>query len=281
MGFIYKITNLINDKKYIGKTTLTIEARWKKHCYEVYRNRVQYTLYKAMRKYGIENFSIEEIEEVEDSKLDEREKYWIQYFNSYSGNEQGYNDTYGGEGCSKIDKETVLWLWDNGFSIKQITDEIGHDRSAIRAILQTYDNYSVEESNRRGDSIQAKNRWKKVKQFSLKGDFLNIFDNAHDAERQTGISNKTIWLAVNHKQQQSGGFQWRYEDDPTPVENLSLGKIRISKEVQQLKNNQIIKTFKTAAEASRQTGISDAMIRRVCQGKSKTAGGYEWKYKGE
>ena len=281
MGFIYKITNLVNDKKYIGKTTLTIEARWKKHCYEVYRNKYQYTLYKAIRKYGIENFSIEQIEEVEDIQLNEREKYWIQYFNTYSGNGKGYNDTYGGEGNSKIDKETVFWLWDNGFSIKQITDETGHDRSSIRAILQGYENYSIEESNRRGDAIQAKNRWKKIKQYSVEGKLLNIYDNAHEAERQTGISNKTIWYAVNHKQKLSGGFQWRYEDDTTPVENLSLTKYRISKEIEQLKNNKIINTFKTAAEASRETGISDTCIRRVCQGKGKTAGGFEWRYKGE
>lgn len=52
-------------------------------------------LYKAIAKYGMENFSIETIEEVEDDFLGEREIYWINYYNSYS---KGYNATLGGDG---------------------------------------------------------------------------------------------------------------------------------------------------------------------------------------
>ena len=280
MGFIYKITNLVNNKIYIGKTTFTIESRWNRHCYEVYRNRLQYSLYKAMRKYGIENFTIVKIEEVPDDLLNEREKYWIEYYNSYITNGLGYNETLGGEGNTKINRETVYWLWDNGLSIQQIAKELGNDRSSIRKILQAYENYSVEESNRRGDAFQSNNRWKRVNQYSLSGVLLNTYNNSHEAERQTGISNKNIHNALNHKQKTAGGFQWRYEDDTQEVENIS-DKNRISKEVLQIKDNEIIAIYKTAAEASRQTGINSGQIRLVCQNKAKTAGGFEWKYKGE
>ena len=50
-------------------------------------------LYKAFRKYGVENFTFEEIEEVENDLLDEREKYWISFYDSYYN---GYNSTIGG-----------------------------------------------------------------------------------------------------------------------------------------------------------------------------------------
>jgi len=50
-------------------------------------------LYKAFNKYGIENFTFEEIEQVDNSILDEREKYWIEYYDSYFN---GYNSTLGG-----------------------------------------------------------------------------------------------------------------------------------------------------------------------------------------
>jgi len=59
LAYIYKITNLVNSKCYIGFTQLGVDNRWKAHCRDYLRK--NYKLYKAMRKYGVENFSIEEI----------------------------------------------------------------------------------------------------------------------------------------------------------------------------------------------------------------------------
>ena len=75
MGFIYKITNDINNKIYIGKTLhTTIEERFKEHCADSTRRRIeQRPLYAAMRKYGIEQFEISIIEECDDSLLNEKE----------------------------------------------------------------------------------------------------------------------------------------------------------------------------------------------------------------
>lgn len=61
MAFIYKITNLINNKCYIGKTERTIEKRWKEHLRK--RNSLDLPLYRALNKYGINNFQIEQLEE--------------------------------------------------------------------------------------------------------------------------------------------------------------------------------------------------------------------------
>ena len=80
MGYIYKITNKVNGKIYIGKTIKTIEERFKRHIYDSRRNNSYF--YNAIKKYGIENFIIEEIENVDNSKLNEREKYWISFYNS-------------------------------------------------------------------------------------------------------------------------------------------------------------------------------------------------------
>ena len=73
---IYKIQNNINQKVYIGQTVAFYEKRFRQH-----RNNytkpyfVQLALYKAFKKYGLHNFSFEVIEQVENSALDEREKY--------------------------------------------------------------------------------------------------------------------------------------------------------------------------------------------------------------
>lgn len=91
---IYKITNKINGKCYIGQSN-DIERRWKEHKnsfsnsnasdYESKKNR-------AFRKYGIENFDFQVLEETCLEKLNDREIYWICYFNSV---EEGYNTSYG------------------------------------------------------------------------------------------------------------------------------------------------------------------------------------------
>ena len=76
MPYIYKITNKINDKIYVGKTLDTIENRWREHKndYQKRRNEKR-PLYSAMRKYGIDNFFIEKIEECSIDEINSREIY--------------------------------------------------------------------------------------------------------------------------------------------------------------------------------------------------------------
>lgn len=102
MGFIYKITNDINDKIYIGQTTQTIEQRWKQHQYSA--KYYKYELYNAINKYGIEHFKIEIVEECDNSELNTKEIYWIKKYNSY---EKGYNMTLGGEVINSKKKPVV------------------------------------------------------------------------------------------------------------------------------------------------------------------------------
>lgn len=280
MGFIYKITNKINNKIYIGQTRFTIQQRFKQHIYEAKNQKDNFPLHLAIYKYGIQNFQIEKIEQVQDSLLNEREIYWIKTLNSYIKDGNGYNCTLGGEGNSIINTTKVFNLWDNGLSIQEICNELNHDRSSIRKILQSYKNYSIQESNLRGDKIQSKNRFKQIKQYSLQGKYLNTFYNMYEAERQTKISSKNIWGAVNHKQKTAGGYQWRFEDDLDTPENIS-NKTRIYKQkVMQIHKdtNSVLAIFESAADAERKTGIKAGQIRKVCQGKGNTAGNFKWKY---
>ena len=79
MAYIYRIWNDINNKNYIGKTLNTIEKRWKEHCNDYRKNHCENRpLYKAMNKYGLEHFHIEQVEECSVDLLSEREIYWIE-----------------------------------------------------------------------------------------------------------------------------------------------------------------------------------------------------------
>lgn len=107
MGFIYQITNTLKNKKYVGETTRTIPVRFQEHKdsaahYGRYlANPTEYKwkgsctyLYKAMNKYGVDNFVIEMIVEIPDDQIDEMEIKYIRELNTLAPN--GYNLTTGG-----------------------------------------------------------------------------------------------------------------------------------------------------------------------------------------
>lgn len=100
MPGIYKIENNINHKVYIGLSN-NFERRWKEHkrrYLDIFSQGYNCKLYKAFRKYGLENFTFSIIEECPLEKLGEKEQYWIKYYDSFN---LGYNMTLGGEGWGK------------------------------------------------------------------------------------------------------------------------------------------------------------------------------------
>lgn len=97
MYFVYCITNLINNKIYIGKAR-NINQRWSQHKSCANKNKGNSVLYKAIRKYGIDNFTISILEELEDEETCyKKESEWIIKLNS-TNREIGYNMGFGGEG---------------------------------------------------------------------------------------------------------------------------------------------------------------------------------------
>ena len=110
---IYKIENLINHKCYIGQS-INIQARWnkeKKVAFNKNAKEYEYPISRAFRKYGIENFSFEIIEECNRSKLNEREKYWISFYNSFFS---GYNQTLGGDNSGpNTTKEKIIGVFND------------------------------------------------------------------------------------------------------------------------------------------------------------------------
>lgn len=97
--FIYKITNLVNNKIYIGKVyNKTIYDRFNRHIKAAVKNNSKLYLHKAIRKHGKDNFIIEQIDTANNlDELNNKEKYWIKFYNS-TNDKFGYNLTIGGDG---------------------------------------------------------------------------------------------------------------------------------------------------------------------------------------
>ena len=136
-GFIYKITNKVNGKSYIGQTIQNVKERFYQHCATKCSQAVlNMVIHKAITKYGKSNFTIEVIEEVESANLNDRERYWIRYYDSYNN---GYNSTEGGQDGIKLfknlDTESIVREYKSGKSLREIGRLFNVDKQTIKDLL--------------------------------------------------------------------------------------------------------------------------------------------------
>lgn len=132
MGLIYKITNLVNDKVYIGKTIRTLDERKREHLKDY---KIEDTkLYRAMRKYGVDNFVFSIVEDdIPNEQTGYCERKYIKEYNSYY---EGYNSTFGGEGESSIDEDIIIKLFLEGNNCTTIEKKTNYTRKTISSILK-------------------------------------------------------------------------------------------------------------------------------------------------
>ena len=136
-GFIYKITNKLNNKVYIGQTIQKPIERFYQHCAKKCDKYIlNMVIHKAIFKYGKDNFTFEVIEEVPKQQLNEREEYWIKYYNSYT---DGYNSTKGGQKGNKpfknIDNKVIIEQYQQGKSLRTIGKMFNIDKATVKSIL--------------------------------------------------------------------------------------------------------------------------------------------------
>ena len=137
MAYIYVITNLINQKQYVGKTMFTVEKRWKEHLIDAKKQRVIHRpLYNAIQKYAAENFNIAVLEQCLPEESSEKEKFWIQKLNTYYN---GYNATLGGDGRISLDYAKIVRLFDTTLKSQQeIANDCNCSIDSVRNIVSQY-----------------------------------------------------------------------------------------------------------------------------------------------
>ena len=177
VGYIYKITNKVNNKCYIGQTSKPVQIRWNEHkndSKKITKGKYNYPLYKAFRKYGLKNFSFEIIEECKIADLDDKEIYWINFYNSYH---DGYNQCLGGGGnrTLEINEEEVIKKYEEIKNVSAIANYFHCSNGSIQNILKKY-NIDIISA---GD--HAKEKGYTIYQFDRNHNLLKIFPTILEA----------------------------------------------------------------------------------------------------
>lgn len=271
-GYIYKITNTINGKSYIGQTT-NLQKRWYQHK-NGYSTKI---MKKAFIKYGVENFDFEELIRVSSRDLNHLrvmlntlEKFYIKKYNTYK---KGYNATIGGEGT-------------NGY--KMSPEALENNRKAHLGCKLT-----KEQKKKIGDALRGRTREpemiargaikrrKPVLQYSIDGEFIKEYEGISFIENYDRTS---ISMCCSGKLNQAYGYIWRYktsEDFPRKIEVNCKFHLKNRPVAQYTKRGEYMRNYNNIKEASEITNISISCIKNCTGGLSKSAGGFMWKYKEE
>lgn len=275
MPYIYKIENQINHKLYIGKTTYTIKKRWTQHLDNAKREHLKHlAIYAAMRKYGIENFTIEQVEEVTDiNQLSSREKYWISYYDTYN---IGYNETRGGDGALLYDYDTIWELWQAGKTIKEISSIIECNDFVVRTCLTTH-NVSTEERKERSAYRQDEGHEpyrRKVNQIDIStNEIIYTYGSVREAAASIPCDNSYLSKICKDKKI-AYGYQWEYQDNNYVKKNFTAKPVcKLD-----LKTGEVLEVYPSGAAAAKAVGGDSSYISKVCRGIYKSSKGFSWKY---
>lgn len=313
---IYKITAKHNGKVYIGQSN-DIYTRWRSHWKQVNRGDNDY-LHNCMRKYGKDNFEYEIIEECNQDIINEREKYWIQHYDSYNN---GLNLTLGGEGVkgkvfSYEEKEkmrnyaknvgrskpvlqidtagNIVNEWRSCKEIGKTTDMLStniHDclkhkggyRLAYGYIWLYKEEYLNDGLNL--DLYLSKNRdtlCNRIYQIDKnnKKNVVKIWDDIHQIiSENPNYKYSSIYSACNGQRKSMYGFIWVYENNYTENEYVNAPTV-LDQPVNQYTypDKQFIETYSSMHEVEQKTGISFKLVSRVCRGERMQTHGFIFEY---
>lgn len=276
MGFIYVITNCINNKQYIGQTRYTVEKRYAEHLSASKQKSPKQTIHKAIKKYLPDNFTITTLEECDNAILNDRERFWINKLNTYH---YGYNETLGGQDSFAIGTPVVLI---NAISLKIIAKY-----DSIKDAIQAFGSHISECCNHKvkylKNGIVAYTE-EEYKKYTIK-ELQNDIDNRINIICQLDYYGKLIkqWLSTREiakyyncnwgqisscclgNNKSAYGYIWCYRKDLYKHLNKIHPHNHCKPIVQFSKNKQQIKIWLSAAEVEKELKIPNGQLSRCCK----------------
>lgn len=217
---IYKITNLINQKTYIGQS-INIEQRWrehKNHAFCIGHQTYQRPLYCAMRKYGLDNFNFEVIELCDKSQLNEREQYWILFYHSLI-NENGYNLILSNQTANHQNQIVKQYDLKGNYiatfnSFREAERATGIDHTLIsRCCSINYKNchagpyqWCLNDNDLTGHKCTT--HTVQVAQYNINNELICTYNSIKEAATAMHVRPQTLSSAIKHGYK-TGGFIWK------------------------------------------------------------------------
>jgi len=247
---VYQISNNIDGKIYIGHSQNIIK-RWGSHRI----GKGSLLLGNAIKKYGLENFKFEILEEIDSNDktneelktiLYQREQYYLDLKKSY---EKGI-----------------------GYNIDKIAK---YNNSGKRS-----DEFK---NNIRRINLEGNFAGKKVYQYDLQGKFVMEWKSAAEIERCLGFKAENISACCLNKQSQSNNFIWSFELSEINKDKIKklFDRKRLTEVRQYNLSGELLNIFSSTKDASEKTGININIIREACGGHKKTGASFIWKFKNE
>jgi hypothetical protein len=160
-----------------------------------------------MRKYGIEHFYIELLEETDNPE--ERERFWIEEKGSFKN---GYNATLGGDGRPYLDYELLIEAYKRLQSLEVVHQLYGCDTHYLSKILKQH-NIQVKSNQQ----VNQKKFGKCVNQYDLQDNYLKTYAGVRDAARAVSKETTNLGGAASHitdvckgKRKTAYGYKWKF-----------------------------------------------------------------------
>lgn len=214
-GIIYCITNLKNNKKYIGQTRTSLAVRYNHHLTKSRENNPS-GIAAAIKKYGEDNFTVKEIAKCPIKELDMLEVYYIKKYNTY---ENGYNRTLGGQGFKKLNfnVEEIITKYKELESIKETANYFKCCERTISNILHNSNIKIIKKGKTSNLTFPPKPRTKKVKIIELNKNFDSLLDcadfllkNNYPNTKKKNSVQRGISKALTGERKSYLGFHFKY-----------------------------------------------------------------------
>lgn len=239
MYIIYRVTNIVNNKIYIGQTSISLNERKSQHM-QLVRKKHKNKFHNAVNKYGDSNFKWEVIEDILDSSnINDRERYWILYYKSFLN---GYNSTTGGE---KNFKHSEI-------SRKKLSIALTGNKNSLGHICS-------EETRKK---ISIKNKGKIIPQYQ------------RDAVAKAHLGKPAPFRGHKHTEEAKQLIREKRKLQIIPKEAYTRAGESRSKQVIRLPDNKVYDSLKSAAK---DIGVDPSNISHICSGHKQRCKGYSFK----
>lgn len=276
---IYKITNTVNGKVYVGETSKPLKHRLRQHLDEK-SNCVK--LKRAIEKYGRESFIIEQVDHAHNKdEAFQKERFWIEHYDSVNC---GYNILPSGYSCCGKEARKVYCVetketFDSvGVCARVFNVSAGFVTNCCKGNRPTCKGKHLCFVGDNGVPNIENIRWTRPHHSKiLCVETGIIYEDAKAAALSIGKSASAVNQCLYGKMKRCGGFHWEYVDKENFHKKENTQKIRFRKTMCVDTGEE----FDTYTDAARSIGVTPSRVKRCCDGKTKMVNGYKFIFIGQ